>query len=148
MSDILKEPNQLLHRQCEPVRDFDEATRIAEELLTAIKSVAKFWNPWLGLAANQIGFSKRMIVLRKSKNDYEIMINPILIEKKFPFPYLERCYSVNGLYLVKRYLWTKVKYQDLESNWHEIILKGINAIYQEVDHINGVLVSDIGMRVL
>lgn len=148
MSDILKEPNQLLHRQCEPVRDFDEATRIAEELLTVIKSVAKFWNPWLGFAANQIGYSKRIIVLRKSKNDYEIMVNPILIEKRFPFPCLEKCYSVSGVYLVKRYLWTKVKYQDLRRDWHEKTLKGISAIYQEMDHIDGILVSDKGIRIL
>src|SRR3989338_7265494 len=142
MREIIKEPNNLLYQKCVPINNFDEARQIANELLIVVKSVAKSWNRWLGFAANQIGYSKRIIVLRMGKNDYEIMVNPIFIEKKFPFPYLEKCYSVSGVYLVKRYLWTKVIYQDLESNWHEIILKGISVVYQEVDHIDGILVSN------
>src|SRR3989338_725690 len=108
MREIIKEPNNLLHQKCEPVSDFDEAKQIAGELLLVIKSVSKWWNRWLGFAANQIGYSKRIIVLRKSKNEYEILINPILAETRFPFPYLETCYSLNlkEIYLVKRYLWT------------------------------------------
>lgn len=145
---ILREPSYILRQKCEPVSDFEEAKEIAEKLLITIKSVSKFWNRWLGFAANQIGYSKRMIVLRKSKNDYGIMVNPILIEKKFPFPYLEKCYSISGVFLVKRYLWVKVKYQDLRSNWHEKTIKGISAVYQEIDHIDGVVVSDIGIRIL
>ena len=148
MRNIIKEPNNLLHQKCESVSDFGEAKKICEELLAVIKSVARLWNPWLGFAANQIGYSKRIIVLRKNKNDYEIMINPIIIEKRFPFPYLERCYSLSGVYLVKRHLWTKVRYQDLESNWREIVLRGPSAIYQEIDHIDGILVPNIGIRIL
>ena len=53
---IIKEPNILLHQKCEPVTDFVEARKIADELLVAIKSVAKWWNRWLGFAANQIGY--------------------------------------------------------------------------------------------
>lgn len=145
---ILKEPNQLLHKQCELVNNFNDARKISGELLTVMKSITRFWNRWLGFAANQIGSDKRIIVIRMGKSKYEIMVNPVVIEKRFPFPYLETCYSINGRYLVKRYLWAKVKYQDLKSNWHEIVLKGPSAIYQEIDHINGILVSEIGLRIL
>ena len=141
---ILKEPNSLLHKKCEPVSNFEEAKQIAGELLVVMKSVSKWRNRWLGFAANQIGHSRQIIGLRKGKNEYEILINPVLLEKRFPFPYLEKCYSVRGLYLVKRYLRAKVKYQDLEGNSCEIILKGPSAIYQEMDHIDGILVSEIG----
>ena len=151
MREIVKEPNILLHQKCETVVNFEEARRIADELLLIIKSVSKWWNRWLGFAANQIGYSKRIIALRKSKNEYEILINPILIEKRFPFPLVEGCYSLSSMkrrYFVKRFLWTKVKYQNLEGNWCEMILRGPSAIYQEIDHIDGIMVSEIGFRIL
>ncbi|MBI3335563.1 MAG: peptide deformylase [Candidatus Portnoybacteria bacterium] len=150
MKEIIKEPNSLLHRKCEPVSNFEEAKLIADELLIVIKSVSKWWNRWLGFAANQIGYSKRIIALRKSKNEYEILVNPVLVEKRFPFPYLENCYSLRlkEKYLVKRYLWARVKYRDLEGKPNEIILKGPSAIYQEIDHLDGVLVSEAGLRIL
>jgi peptide deformylase len=150
MRKIIKEPNSLLHQKCENVVDFQEAKQIAGELLSVIKSVSKSWNRWLGFAANQIGFPKRIIALRKSRDEYEILVNPILVETRFPFPYLETCYSLDrkAYYFVKRYLWSKVKYQDLEGMPREMILKGPSAIYQEIDHINGIMVSEIGFRVL
>ena len=149
-SKILKEPNNLLHQKCELVTDFEEAKHIASDLLLVIKSVSKWWNRWLGFAANQIGYSKRIIALRKSKNDYEILINPIIVEKRFLFPYIETCFSLKkkDYYLVKRYLWSRVKYQDLEENLREITLRGLSAIYQEIDHLNGIMVSEIGKRIL
>ena len=121
---IIKEPHSLLHQKCEPVVDFKEAKKIADELLTVIKSVSKRWNRWLGFAANQIGYPKRVIALRTSKDEYEILINPVLTEKRFPFPYVENCYSLNvrERYFVKRYLWAKVKYQSLLGVEKEVVL--------------------------
>lgn len=151
MREIIKEPNSLLHQKCEQVSNFDEARQIAEELFVVMKSVSKWWNRWLGFSANQIGFQKRIIGLRNGKDRYDILINPVLVEKRFPFPYPEKCYSLPSLkqiYLVKRYLWAKVKYQDLNGTWHERILRGPSAIYQEIDHIDGIMVSEIGRRVL
>ena len=151
MKTIIKEPNNLLHRKCELVTNFDEAKQIADELLVVMKSVSKWWNRWLGFAANQIGYNKRIIGLRNGKDRYDILINPVLVEKRFPFPYLEKCYSLPSLkeiYLVKRYLWSKVKYQDLNGTWHERILCGPSAIYQEIDHIDGIMISEIGFRIL
>ncbi len=111
--------------------------------------MSKWWNRWLGFAANQIGYSKRIIVLRESKDEYEILVNPILIEKRFPFPYIETCYSLNQkkYYLVKRYLWAKVRYLDLQGNLQEMILKEPSAIYQEIDHMDGIMISEIGIRI-
>lgn len=146
---IILEPHELLHKPCEKVYDFLEARKIAQELLQVIKSASQWWNRCLGFAANQIGYSKRIIVLRMGKNYYEILINPILVEKKFSFPYIETCYSLNRekYYLVKRYLWAKVIYQDLHGVRCEQIVRGPSAVYQEIDHLNGILVSEIGWRV-
>jgi len=144
----IKEPNVLLHTQCKQVTDFDEAKQIADKLLLKVKSVAKFWNLWLGFAANQIGYPKRIIVLRKGKNKYEVLINPSFVEERFPFLQLGKCYSINGVYLVKSHLWSKVRYQDLNGDWSEKIIRGPSAIYHEIDHINGILISENGFRIL
>lgn len=150
MREIIKEPNNLLHKPCEPVDNFKEAERIANELLVVIKSVTRWWKLWLGFAANQIGYPKRIIILRKDQNEYEILVNPIIVKKRFPFPFIETCYSfdVKKYYLVKRYLWVKVKYQNLEGDWCKMILKGPSAVYQEMDHIDRIMVSEIGWRIL
>ena len=152
MREVIKEPNILLHQQCEPVTNFKEAKKIADELLNLMKSIpTKFgvYNRWLGFAANQIGYNKRIIAIR-NKDRYEVMVNPEFIKKKFPFPYLESCFSLKkkDYYIVKRYLWAKVKYQNLEGKQHELILRGLSAIYQEIDHIDGIMVSEIGFRIL
>ena len=152
MREIIKEPNEILHIKCEPIIDFEEAKQIASELLALMKSIRiKFgvYNRWLGFAANQIGYSKRIIAIR-NRDRYEVMVNPEFIKKKFPFPYLESCFSLKkkDYYIVKRYLWAKVKYQNLEGKQHELILRGLSAIYQEIDHIDGIMVSEIGFRIL
>ena len=150
MRKIIQEPNSLLHIQCKQVTDFDEARKIADDLLAVIKYVSKWWNRWLGFAANQIGYSKRVIILRKGKNEYDTLINPTFIARRFQFPHIETCYSLNRekYYLVKRYLWAKIKYQNTKSEWCEKILKGPSAIYQEMDHLDGIMVSEIGIRIL
>lgn len=147
---IIREPNSLLHQKCEPITDFKEAEQITDELLIAIRSVSKWWNRWLGFAANQIGYSKRIIALRKSKNEYEILINPVLAEKRFPFPYIGTCFSLNlkRYYLVKGYLWAKVKYQNLEGDSQEMILRGPSAIYHEINHVDGIMIFEVGLRIL
>ena len=141
---ILTEPNTLLHQRSVPVTKFIEAKHIAEKLTLILKAKSKFWNRWVGFAANQIGYPVRMVALRNIANKYPVLINPQIIEKKFPFPYVEGCFSVKGFYLVKRYLWARVKFQTLTAEWHEIVLKGPSAIYQEIDHLNGILVSEVG----
>lgn len=147
---VIHEPNELLHQKSDPVEDFAEVKRIAGDLLITVKrwGKARWWNPFLGIAAPQIGFMRRIIVMQRWWNHYTIMINPVIVKSRIPVPYIERCYSVDGMYLVKRYLWARVRYQDVSGVRHETVIIGPSAIYQEIDHLNGILVSQIGVRVL
>lgn len=149
MREIVKEQNNLLHQKCEVATDFEEAKKIADELLIVVRSKAKFWNRFLGFAANQIGYNKRVIVLRNGTDNYDVLVNPTFIQKQLPFLYIENCFSLDlkHYYFVKRYLWSKVKYQDLWGIYHEKVFRGFSGVYQEIDHIEGVLISDIGWRV-
>ena len=68
------------------------------------------------------------------------MVNPEIIEKKWQLPWLEGCFSLDGMHFTKRYFWTKVRYQDLNGNYHEELAPKI--VQQEIDHLNGVLITD------
>lgn len=149
-SKILQHTDQRLHTKSVPVTDFAEAKQITEKLVEVTKQLNKPWVLWLGMAAPQIGYNKRVILLKRSHKKYTIMINPeILEEKNFRYT-ISRCYSVPGIFLVKAPFWTKITYQNLDKNrYTEIITGGKSAtLQQEVDHINGVLLPDRGKKLI
>ena len=152
MNDILQSPDKRLHAVSTKVINFDEAKKIAQQLIDVTRGVDKPFNFWLGMAAPQVGYDKRIVILRKSYQNYTVMVNPEIVDKKWFLPSVERCYSLKGMgrFLLKRYFWLRIKYQDLEGKYHEGNIVGLRAytMQQEMDHINGVLISDIGIRIL
>lgn len=152
MNGILQSPDKRLYTASTKVIDFDEAKKIAQKLIDVTRNVDKPLNFWLGMAAPQVGYNKRVVILRKSYQNYIVMVNPEIVDKTWLLPSIERCYSLKdrGRYLLKRYFWLKIKYQDLEGRYHKDNVFGFRAytMQQEIDHINGVLISDIGTRIL
>lgn len=152
MKQILKDPNPILRKKSLEVIKFSEAKKIAQELIEVTKEVETRFSIWLGMAAPQIGYNKRVIIIRKSYRNFLVLVNPEIIEKKWKFPisYPSKCFSLPGLYLIRDYYWAKVKYQDLEGRNRTQVFKGGKAsvLQQEINHLNGVLLSDIGLRVI
>ena len=124
--------------------------KIADKLITVTKKVDKPWKFWIGMAAPQIGYNKRIFILRKSYRNYTIMINPEVLKQKWLFPLICRCYSLKGFYLTMYHFWFRVKYLDLKGYYHTETLRGgrAAAFQQEFDHINGLLLSDKGKRLI
>lgn len=93
----------------------------------------------LGLAANQIGESVRIIVL-KINNKFKPFINPVIIERAGIQESTETCFSRPGKppAKVERSIYVKVANQSGKS----ISLHGLSAIafQHELDHLNGVLI--------
>lgn len=150
MKRILVAPNEKLRRKSTEVSDFHEIKPVVEDLIQTVKEVDGAFNFWLGMAAPQIGFNKRVILIKSSKGNYKVMINPRISKSSYFFPTFSKCYSVKGLYIVNNPLWLKVKYQDLNGVFHQEVFKGGKAVVlqQEIDHINGILISDRGIRIL
>ena len=144
--EIIQEPNKILTSISEEVTTFDEQTKqIAEELKTVIvKADFRGHIFGLGLAAPQLGYNQRIIALKSSYGNYQIMVNPKIVEQKWHLPWTEKCLSLEGRYFLKRYFWIKVQYQDIEGNDFEETVIGPRAavLQQEIDHIDGVLISD------
>lgn len=152
MKQILKYPNPILRKKSVKVTDFPDAKKIAEELIEVTRKVDSPFSIWLGMAAPQIGHNKRVIVIRKSYKNYQVMVNPQIVKRKWnsPFPLPSKCFSLKGLYLIKDHYWLKAKYYDLEGTIHTEVFKGGKAsvLQQEINHLDGILLSDIGIRVM
>lgn len=152
MRTILQEPSPILRKKSARVTNFSEAKKIASELIEVTKTVDGRFKPWLGMAAPQIGYSKRVVIIRKSYRNYQVMINPEIIKRKWksPIPLPSRCFSLPGFYLIRDCFWVKVRYQDLECKTHTETFKGGKAsvLQQEINHLDGILLSDIGFKVI
>ncbi|MDO8452915.1 MAG: peptide deformylase [bacterium] len=147
---ILRYPDKRLKKVSAEVTDFEEAKKIALELEESTRNVDQPWKLWLGMAAPQIGYNKRLILIKKSFQKYKIMVNPKILEERWRFWTKSTCYSVPGLYLYRSNYWVKVRYQTLKGQTKKEILKGGKAIAlkHEIDHLNGILLPDIAQRIL
>jgi len=108
-------------------------------------------NSGIGLAANQIGITKRVFVM----GSYNIpgfpepfgVFNPTIKEvSKETILDREGCLSYPGLYLnITRPSWIIAEYQDSDGNLNEIKIDGYLAkcFQHELDHLNGICFVDI-----
>lgn len=144
--EIVQEPDPILHTRSGEADVINEDTKkIAEELLAVIQKLdgpLKVFG--LGMAAPQIGYSKRIVALKNSYNDYLIMVNPEVVEEKWHLPSVSTCFSLKGMHFLKRPFWMKVSYQNLDGTFQEMTLRGPKAatMKQEIDHLNGILLTD------
>lgn len=142
---ILQEPNKTLRTISIPVSKIDKTTKkIAEELISVLREVDMPYKIWLGMAAPQIGYNQRIIVIKKSFGNYLVILNPKILEQKFQLPAITGCYSLPGLYLTKSHYFFKIKYQTLDGAYKTEVFIGASAvlIQQEIDHLNGRLICD------
>ena len=96
----------------------------------------------VGMAANMIGISKRIIAFYDDKK-IVTMFNPEIISENLPYETEEGCLSLlGGPRSVTRYKSIKVRYQDKYMKTHEKHYSGFTAqiIQHEIDHCNGVLI--------
>ena len=96
----------------------------------------------VGMAANMIGVTKRIIVF-DNEGQYMTMLNPEIIKAEGEYEAQEGCLSLlGGLRKCRRYKKIKVKYQNLQMQVRMKTFTGWTAqiIQHEVDHCNGVLI--------
>ena len=95
----------------------------------------------LGMAANMIGVSKRIIVF-DNEGKYMVMFNPEIIKKSGPYQAEEGCLSLTGTRKAKRWQSIKVQYQNEKFQVRFKTFTGWTAqiIQHEIDHCEGVLI--------
>ncbi len=142
---ILHYPDPILKQVCAPIDQIDDGLRtLARDMAETMYAA-----PGVGLAAPQIGISRRLIVLDCSSRDEapELLscVNPEIVEREGEAYEEEGCLSVPEYYArVSRSARVKVRYLDLEGNRVEREADGLLAIafQHEIDHLDGILFID------
>ena len=97
----------------------------------------------VGMAANMIGVSRRIIVFADEATGRTMtMLNPVIIAKAEPYRAEEGCLSLDGVRHATRYRRITVTYMDRRLREHTARFEGFTAqiIQHEVDHCDGVLI--------
>ena len=95
----------------------------------------------VGMAANMIGVSKRIIVF-DNEGAYMTMFNPEIVKASGPYDAEEGCLSLTGTRKAKRYRSIKVRWQNEAMQVRLKTFTGWTAqiIQHEIDHCNGILI--------
>ena len=95
----------------------------------------------VGMAANMIGYSKRIIIVSFGMFDM-VMLNPVIVKKSGVFETEEGCLSLTGVRKTTRYQKIAVRYQDEQMKSHTQEYNGWTAqiIQHECDHLDGILI--------
>ena len=143
---ILTEPNQLLREISQPVDQFGEnEQKLMDDMIETMYAANG-----IGLAAIQIGFLQRIIVMdiskdKKNKNPM-YYVNPIILNKATEqSTYEEGCLSVpNQFAEIDRPNKCEVEYLDYNGEKKLLKAEGLLAtcIQHEIDHLEGILFID------
>lgn len=95
----------------------------------------------VGMAANMIGVSKRIIAF-DNEGSYLVMFNPEIVKKTDPYDAEEGCLSLEGTRPAKRWRSIKVCWQNEKFQERVKTFTGWTAqiIQHEIDHCEGILI--------
>jgi len=135
VKEIMKDPIFLSLKSTPATK---EDLSVAQDLLDTL---AAHRDGCVGMAANMIGVTKRIIVFDNEGTDM-VMFNPEIIKCSQPYQTEEGCLSLSGLRTTKRYRSIKVRYQNADFS---VRLKSFTdwtaqIIQHEIDHCNGILI--------
>ena len=139
-------PEPVLRQVAQPVDEItDDLLKLADDMAETMYAA-----PGIGLAANQIGVLKRLIVMDCAREDEPPalwkMFNPEIIWRSEEITKMEEgCLSIPGHNAeVKRPSTVHVSYLDSNGNNQEMEATGLLAacVQHEIDHLNGVLFID------
>lgn len=140
--NIVKVPNDLLHKASKPVLKFDENLWTLLDDMEETMRTAR----GIGLAAVQVGYLLRACLVELEDGEVLELINPqVLSTKGKKRKGTEGCLSIPGVAIrVERFRNIRIRFQDRHGNWQECNLEEISAIcaQHEIDHLDGKLITD------
>jgi len=95
----------------------------------------------VGMAANMIGVSKRIIAF-DNEGTYTVMFNPEIVKSSDRYEAEEGCLSLTGIRKTKRWKSIKMQYQNEQFQTRFKTFTGWTAqiIQHEIDHCNGIII--------
>lgn len=145
---IVKDPDPVLREKAKTVTKFN---RNLHKLLDDMAETM-YHAEGVGLAAPQIGIQKRVIIVDTGEEDGGLieMVNPEIVEREGEQLGPEGCLSIPNLNGdVRRSM--RVKLQGQDRNGESVTVDAMEfqarAFQHEVDHLNGVLFTDLAVKV-
>jgi peptide deformylase len=143
--DIKKYPEEVLKKKTSQVTSIDkDLQRLIDDMIETMYAA-----PGVGLAAPQVGVSKRLAVIDISTKEQTlpliVLINPVVVHMEGSVDFEEGCLSLPEYTAkVKRAERILVRAQDREGGHVEINGEGLLAIamQHEIDHLDGLLLLD------
>ena len=137
---IILSKDPILRKVCRPVTVFDLGLA---QLLDDMRDTMRH-NDGAGLAAPQVGISKRVVIV-EADEQYLELVNPEIIKTSGNCSGVEGCLSFPGEYgYVDRPKKVIFKAQDRQGVYYEATVYEMlaRAVCHEIDHLNGVLFVD------
>jgi peptide deformylase len=143
--EILVYPHVELRTVADPVEEVtDEIKAIVDDMAETMYAA-----PGVGLAAPQVGISKRIFVIDTAGEDdaakLRVFINPRFVKKEGEIVWEEGCLSFPGIHEdVTRAERVVIQALDREGTPFEMEAEGLTAValQHEYDHLDGVLIVD------
>jgi peptide deformylase len=143
--EIKKYPEKVLKEKAAPVENIDSVlVQLMDDMVETMHCARG-----IGLAANQVGVTKKLCVLdlglREDKVPLIVLLNPIIAEKEGAVDADEGCLSIPGyLTSIRRAEKVLVKGVNREGKDIEIEAEGLlaRALQHEIDHLEGLLFID------
>jgi peptide deformylase len=143
--EVVKYPDPILSKPGKAVTVFDaETEQLVEEMFDSMYAAQG-----IGLAAPQIGISKRITVIdvsfKERPEDKLALINPVILDKSGKQVEEEGCLSLPEIReKVQRAAWVKVRAQNVKGETFEVEGEELlaRALQHEIDHLDGILFID------
>lgn len=140
--EIVKYPDPILQNKTELVTEFNEELQaLVDDMFESMYAAQG-----IGLAAPQVGISKRLTVIdlsfKKNPEEKIVLINPEIIHKEGKQNEEEGCLSLPEIReKVSRAMKVRVRAQNVKGEWIEIDGEELlaRAFQHEIDHLDGVL---------
>lgn len=136
--EVLRFPNPILFTPCK------EVTVFGPELLTLFEAMRDTMKAerGIGIAANQVGLSHRMIVMESKAGGTYFIANPVIVKKSIaPANVKEGCLSAPGeiLLLPERVEWVVVEFFNEKGEKKRAVFSGVQSVcaQHEIDHLDG-----------
>ncbi len=138
---------EVLRKKAEKVKTISEEDKLfIKDMLETMYS-----SNGIGLAANQVGVAKQILVVDISDTEQGkgtspfVIINPTILLEEGSWEMEEGCLSIPEIReKVTRAETIRIQYNDEEMNTKELIASGLlgRVLLHEIDHLNGVLFID------
>lgn len=144
---IVKKGDETLSKVCRPVEKITQRTlTLLDDMVETMRAANG-----VGLAGPQVGVLRRIVVIECEPGEVLELINPEIIKTEGERECVEGCLSVPGEYgltIRPEKVWVRAYNRDgvlMEYEAEELLAQ---AFCHEIDHLDGILYTDIAQRML